>query len=792
MNRQQVLNLLRTGTPADRIEFVKNLPPNGFKDATLGLIGSDNPSAVIIALAPLAQQYAYGSDPACGAVLAAALHERAVEITRQIPDHGLIATTLSGLACSHVKALTLLGRSREVLDATEDYIKRYEALGETENLPSLAVLRAEALVNLKRLDDAREMLQDAALLQHPIAGIEARRLKAQVERLMADATGLPSSRDPEQKVPSAQDLLAMMKTAIGIGFEGEQAEELKRHVDRLDPGNRLDTSDPEQYRQMLETLGDAEKFFTRGGDDSDVAVRAKIRNASAIFVHGTPAPDVIERSLAELEAALAWAKVHAVTELENDALWGIYLCNSRLDRPSQAADALIVLRGNLEALRHGISNPLKRGGIFTTYPYLFNALCEKLHAAGRAADLLEAIESSKGRVIADKLTEQTGEVVDDPAIYGCVARLPELTKSEGFHYLTYFVDDERVYAAFVCKHGDVHLVDPVDVGKTALRDAAAGVSPRIWGRPKKHSASEKYVNVSEHLAPLVACLDELLEAGIVDEGDHICYSSDEDFHNIPLHYLVFRDGLLLDRFSVSRVHSAFHLDHVLARGDTAPPERFVGFAVPSRQDLAKADGATFADNLDAPANWLAGRLDGTAIRHEDATLERVLSAEPLDHRIIHFATHGWFPEGKESPFGDSFLALASAAGLPNLEAIARGDRSGALTPRAVLESALEFDSSHVSMMACVSGLAKEGIGGDALGLDWAFIQNGASSLVSTHWKVSAACAARFFERFYEKWIDGGMPRAAAWREAMRDLLEGARTPAALQQWAAFSLTGDFR
>ena len=75
-------------------------------------------------------------------------------------------------------------------------------------------------------------------------------------------------------------------------------------------------------------------------------------------------------------------------------------------------------------------------------------------------------------------------------------------------------------------------------------------------------------------------------------------------------------------------------------------------------------------------------------------------------------------------------------------------------------------------MACVSGLAKEGIAGDTLGLDWAFIQAGAASLISTHWDISAASAARFFTLFYDKWIAGKLSRASAFRATMLELLNG--------------------
>ena len=68
----------------------------------------------------------------------------------------------------------------------------------------------------------------------------------------------------------------------------------------------------------------------------------------------------------------------------------------------------------------------------------------------------------------------------------------------------------------------------------------------------------------------------------------------------------------------------------------------------------------------------------------------------------------------------------------------------------------------------------------------------ASSLISTHWNVSATAAAAFFVRFYEKWLEQGRSRSQAFREAMLDLMDGSRDEESLGSWAAFSLTGDFR
>ncbi|MDJ0728081.1 MAG: CHAT domain-containing protein [Prochloraceae cyanobacterium] len=820
ITKEQVLNLLRKGTSIKRLEFLNNLPPNSFKEAAASLIVSNNPTVVILALTSLILEYCQGKNPEYGAILAEAVFERANEIWKTVQNHGLEKTTFSNLAYSHVKALSLLGYSEEVIKKADQYIEFLEKLEETEGLTSLKVLKIEALINLKEIDEAEKELQDDSLFENPISGIEAERLKGWIDQFKIDATTLRSQAKHSPEPPSPKSLLDIMKAAIDLGFEGEAGRSLKQQVDQLNLDNSISSiihkkpaeynqEDIEKYSRMLEALNQGEEFLGKEGNDSELSVggkirnasaifvRGKIRNASAIFVRGTPAPDVIRDSLSVLKSSLEWANQHGITELENDALWGIYLCNSRLNQPSEAADALIQLRGNLEGMRRGIKEPLKRGGIFSTYPYLFNALCEHLQKAGRAEDLLEAIESSKGRVIADRLTEQSDAIVSDKAIYESVKRLRDLTQSKRFHYLTYFVDEERVYASFVSKQGKVYAIDPVPIKNSVLQNAAKNVDPKNWGNPipSPRNPRAKIPNVSDCLAPLVVWLENLLKQGIIQKDDHICYSSDEDFNNVPLQYLRFKDGILLDWFSLSRVHSVFHLDLVLRKKISSPSTQYLGVVVPRLQEYEGKK--EFVANLDAPIQWLEEHGCGHSIRLTDATLDRV-TIESLDHRIVHFSTHGHFPV-KGNPYHDSFLLLADEQGLPDKKQKIE-KLKGKLTPKVILEEQLNLQDSCVSLMACVSGLAKEGIAGDTLGLDWAFIQAGASSLISTHWEVTPACAAQFFIRFYEKWIQGKQSRASAYRETTLELLNQNYTPDAfqsctrdaLQRWAAFSLTGDFR
>jgi CHAT domain-containing protein len=127
--------------------------------------------------------------------------------------------------------------------------------------------------------------------------------------------------------------------------------------------------------------------------------------------------------------------------------------------------------------------------------------------------------------------------------------------------------------------------------------------------------------------------------------------------------------------------------------------------------------------------------------------------------------------------------------LPDLDLLKSGTAINhtLLTPARALS--WNIAGASVTMQACVSGLASEGIGGDALGLEWALIQAGAASLLSTHWEVDVPPSVEFCTRFYEKWLLVGLSRAEAWRETILGLIDS-RVP--LRDWAPFSLSGDWR
>ena len=126
----------------------------------------------------------------------------------------------------------------------------------------------------------------------------------------------------------------------------------------------------------------------------------------------------------------------------------------------------------------------------------------------------------------------------------------------------------------------------------------------------------------------------------------------------------------------------------------------------------------------------------------------------LSHSVLHFSTHGVFPQkqSENNPFTNSGIVISDGDSIPDGDAVARGETSYLLSPKKIILNGIKMQDSHVTMMACVSGLSREGLGGDALGMDWALTQAGATSILASHWMVSAADAASFLELFYTKWL----------------------------------------
>ena len=714
--------------------------------------------------------------------------------------YGILLPTVRS-AEHEVAALEHLGAWSELIGTAQaaiDYFRQFEAPADLEETfrqrghlsPITTALRDLELAIVRACiadNDLQRALDRFATLQAQTpeaeGSLEMDRVGVQLLQRIQQATDLAGEGEPkidiayfrEQFLASIEEIrssglraftpLAEL-LAARFGDEAMSDEEFSRRG-----GDLLD--------RMLPIIG-------RGGEAELFRIQRRIRQATSIFRAPQP-PDAsrLRASQGELEQALSWCLAHDQSSDVEFCLWGLYLCHSRLGEFSIAADHLKRLRGMLDTDRRSLDDPVDRAGVYRRFPHLSSMLAKCLYRSGRTVEMLEAIEVGKGRLLEDLLFWTS----EDSSLTRPLDLLPQCLRQASAHYLAYFVEEDEIYAVLLASDGSHHARD-IRIDQASLRASAGRVWPRTWGEIVDPGAPEAPMPL-ETLAPLVSWLDDLVEQGVIEPDDHICYSPHLELHHIPLHYLPFRGAPLARSFSVSRVFGAGMLVALLSQPPPRP-RRWTAVTVNDRADDPEMQ-ATFAE---VPLRW-ATHTEDVYLEGLAATVEAV-EALPFAGRVVHLATHGIFPhrpdDPEPNPMKSSGLVLATPSGLPDLDSHGEGNDFGLLAPERWFRDRprASFAGSHLSLQACVTGLAKAGAGGDALGLELAAFLCGLSSSIGTHWNVQAQDAARFFGRFYDAWLGQGCSRGRAWVLAVRAGMDEAAGPEGMEQWAAFSLAGDFR
>ncbi|MFB2935748.1 CHAT domain-containing protein [Aerosakkonemataceae cyanobacterium BLCC-F154] len=818
-----------------------------------------SPAWGITALSVFAQDYAHTGRYELGAILGEACYRLAKNALENIDLSLLNQYLFSGGqgALSNAIALQQMSRNEEALSLAKETIPWLESMGDTTTLPSLKLHKIEANLDLERIEEAKNLLNQIEVESlSSVDRMTFKRLERKLIEKIDPIIILPVEQKTEhQKVEDALDYILNSIRSLEVEPEAEQDLNqlealLKQIKDQVKDQKQLKYTDFEiASRQATNVLHDI--ISGRLGATVKVIIQ-QVKDTFTKLLQPSPIPDPapfeagqlnewevmrqleyanstlldaikqIERSLTIYQQIREWTKENKLVDHENDALWGCYLCYNRLDRSLEALQTLQALRTNIETIRKDIADPYKKAhliekypaGILTAYPYLFSALCVQLYKLHRPMELLDAIEGAKGRVLADILTEKLSQQTSDNFFSEAVQQLPALMQEAKAHYLSYFVDDEATYAVLVAKDGSLHTQE-IPIGKKQIKEwldyknnkktdeingAHDPLHPKNWGNIISARAKVRVINLSENLAPLVKWLQPLAESGIIQINDHICYCPDGELHLIPLHYLPFGEQYLVNYVSMSRVQSAMTLVNILKR-KPLKLEQFTAVQVWAESDVKEPYFEKMKAGFELPGQWLKEELTGKILSEINADLATVTQLD-FSNKIVHFATHGVFPslieqgQTPKNPYLSSGLLLAQKGKLPlNSEEITE---NADLSPKQVIEQKLNFWGSHVTLQACVSGRAKEGIGGDALGLEWAFLLNGASSLLASHWNVEATWAAKFSIKFYQKWLVEKASRAVAWRETVLELireshdLERTHPEHTAYYWAPFSLSGDWR
>jgi CHAT domain-containing protein len=162
-----------------------------------------------------------------------------------------------------------------------------------------------------------------------------------------------------------------------------------------------------------------------------------------------------------------------------------------------------------------------------------------------------------------------------------------------------------------------------------------------------------------------------------------------------------------------------------------------------------------------------------------ATREQLLGADLTQYAILHFATHGFLdPTHPEN----SGLVLSTVK--------RDGQAQDGFVKLQDIYS-LHAPVDLVVLSACRTALGKEIRGEGLIGLTRGFMYAGASSVVSSLWKVDDEATSELMKRFYTNMLQRGMPPASALRAAQNSIRQEPqwRSP---YYWAAFTLQGEYR
>ncbi|MCI0717659.1 MAG: CHAT domain-containing protein [Acidobacteria bacterium] len=169
---------------------------------------------------------------------------------------------------------------------------------------------------------------------------------------------------------------------------------------------------------------------------------------------------------------------------------------------------------------------------------------------------------------------------------------------------------------------------------------------------------------------------------------------------------------------------------------------------------------------------------GTATRMESRpeTREALLEGALSQHRILHFATHGFVDTDDPDRSG-----MALSTSMPEL-----ADGRGILFQRDVYR--LQLAADLVVLSACDTSLGREYSAEATLGLSSAFLHAGAGQVVSTAWKIDDEATAEFMEVFYQHIFSAGVSPSEALRLA-RQSLAGRDRWQSPYFWAGFLIHG---
>ena len=172
---------------------------------------------------------------------------------------------------------------------------------------------------------------------------------------------------------------------------------------------------------------------------------------------------------------------------------------------------------------------------------------------------------------------------------------------------------------------------------------------------------------------------------------------------------------------------------------------------------------------------------------QDSATKSLILSHTIRPRLLHFATHGYFPEATDS--SGQFVSSRTDIAMLKSGLVLAGANTPAVVAGDALLSSYEISSLDLSgtelvvLSACDTGLGDTLSGGEIFGLRRAFQIAGAHSVLLTMWNAPEHETTELIDLFYANWLAGSDVHAAL-RAAQATVRSETKQP---YFWGAFVL-----
>ena len=555
----------------------------------------------------------------------------------------------------------------------------------------------------------------------------------------------------------------------------EDAEELDYWRGMVEVGGYLARAEEQQGNLplALSTINAAISANKQISDELYFVPRNLALKAEILYRLGQrqQAEALYKKSTVLIDAMLAHAPTRNVERLLLTELSEVYTgyfvaMNGERDY-SSALRVLEEARGRIEAQALLHREPIQ---LHTPTP-------EEKRLTSLNLELIDAEDEASREEITRQIYDTELRLYDNNSLEGITATRPislaqlqrELRSDELM--IEYVLATPRSFAMAIT-HTSVHVYPLSD--QASIESAVTAYRDELRTRKTDDTLGARLYDI------LIAPISEL------DGKSRLIIVPDGELHLLPFEALVHENKYLLATHTVSVAPSATVL--AILRASRARSQTvalpYLGVAAwvdtpAAKTHLVRAIFDLSQDHLaplpeskeevDAIANILP--KPSTVLLGSSATEAHFKNLPLQEYNILHLALHGYVDEDYPDR---SALIFAPQRG---------GSEDGMLQVREIRN--LHLNASLVTLSACDTGVGPVGESGVA-NLVNAFIEAGASSVVSTLWDVEDRFTEKLMTDFYENLAEH-KPKSTALRQAQLDLMAKGFSP---YYWASFQLVGE--